>query len=360
MNKKRILLIALIMVTGLLISACSGSSFQTTSWPGMTLHEGDLYVAYQSHIYKLNPEFGTELTRFPGEAENGGPLFYSNPVFSDSGNIIVGSYSNTLLSINSTNFQLNWTFENNNRFIADPLVTADVIYAPNADHDLYALDHNKNVLWVFETEKPIWASPITDGSYIYVAGMDHYLYVLNPRTGDVVWSLDMGGTSVSAPAMSEDGVLYISTFNSELIAIDSTSRNILWTIPLEAWGWGSPVLVDGILYLTDLNGTLYAIDSENGQKLWFYAGDGETPGSPLVTETNVIFNTSLANVYYLTLDGSLVWNRSYAPEDEEDTSLFGTPLQVGDLFVFGKVDSEAIVFAIDINGTIQWEFIPEK
>lgn len=360
MNKKRVLLIALIMVTGLIISACSGASFQTTSWPGLTLHEGDLYVAYQSHIFKLNPEFGSEQSRFPSEADNGGPLFYSNPVFTESGNIIAGSYNNTLLSINSANFQLNWTFENNNRFIADPLVTSDAIYAPNADHDLYALDHNKNILWVFETEKPIWASPITDGEYIYLAGMDHFLYALKPRNGQIAWSIDIGGTTVSAPVLSEDGIFYISTFNSELLAIDSSSRKILWRLPLEGWGWGSPVLSNGVVYLTDLNGTLYAVDAESGRQNWFYSGDGEAPGSPLVMDENVIFNTSLANVYNLKLDGTLVWSRSYATEDEEDTSIFGTPLQVGELVVFGKVNSEAIAFAIDANGTIQWEFIPSK
>ena len=360
MNKKRLPLIALFILTGLILTACSGASFQTTSWPGMTLHEGDLYVAYQSHIFKLNPEFGTERTRYPGEAENGGPLFYSDPVFTEDGNIIAGTYNNTLLSIDASNFQLNWTYGNNNRFIAPPLVTTDAIYAPNADHDLYALDHNMNILWVFETEKPIWASPITDGEYIYVISMDHNLYALNPRSGAMAWSIELSGTVVSSPALSEDGIFYISTFNSELMAINSSTRNILWTIPIEGWGWGSPVVVDGIVYLTDLSGTLYAVNADNGVIEWFYAGDGEAPGSPLVTEDSVIFNTSLANVYNLALDGTLRWNRSYTTEDEDEAGIYGTPIQVGDLYIFGKVNSEAILFAIDSNGTTQWEFSPEK
>jgi outer membrane protein assembly factor BamB len=360
MNKKRLLLIALIMITGLLLASCSGSSFQTTSWPGLTLHDGELYVAYQSHIYKLNPEFGTELTRFPSESENGGPVFYSDPVFTEDGNIIAGSYSNSLLSIDTSNFYLNWTFENDNRFIAAPLVTADAIYAPNADHILYALDHNMNTLWVFETEKAIWASPITDGEYLYLVTMDHFLYVLNLQTGSIVNSLDLGGTGVSAPAMSEDGILYVSTFNSELLAIDSSNLNILWTTPLEGWGWGSPVLVDDIVYLTDLSGVLYAVDADNGTLVWRFAGEGEAPGSPLITEDSVVFSTSIGKIYNLSLDGEIRWDRSFATDDEEDVGIFGTPIQVGDLYIFGKVNSETIAFAINSNGNTQWEFTPEK
>ena len=360
MNKKRLLLIILIMIAGLLLSACSGSSFQTTSWPGLTLHEGDLYVAYQSHIYKINPEFGTEMTKYPSEADNGGPSFYAEPVFTEDGNIIASSYNNSLLSIDSSNFQLNWTYENDNRFIAAPLVTADAIYAPNADHDLYALDHNMNKLWTFETEKPIWATPITDGEYIFVVGMDHYLYKLNPRTGNPIWNLDLGGTVVSAPALSDDGILYISTFNSELLAIDSSNQNILWTTPLEGWGWGSPILVDETIYLTDLSGVLYAVNSEDGNIIWRFAGDGEASGSPLVTEDSVIFNTSIGKVYCLNHDGSIRWDRSFTTEEEEDVSIFGTPVQFGDLFIFGKVNSEGIVFAINESGSTQWEFVPEN
>lgn len=358
MTKKRLLIIALIMVAGLLLSACSGSSFQTTSWPGLAVHEGDLYVAYQSHLYKLDANFGTEMLRYPAEAKNGGPQFYSDPVITETGDLIAGTYTNSLVNINS-NFQLNWTFENNNRFIATPLVTEDAIYAPNADHVLYALDHDMNELWVFKTDKPIWAVPITDGESLFVAGMDHNLYVLDPASGNLDWSLDLGGTCVSAPAMSEDGVLYVSTFNSELLAIDTSDREILWTLPIEGWGWGSPVLADGVVYLTDLVGTLYAVDAESGDLAWFYAGDGEAPGSPLITEDAVYFNTSKGNVYKLSLDGSLVWSRSYSGEENE-ISIFGTPVMFEDKVIFGLVNSEAIVFAIDSNGTKHWEFVPEN
>lgn len=359
-NNKTIILFTLIL-SALILGACGGSSnrFVANSWPGITVLDDTVYIANNNHIYAIDPSNGQEITRYPKEVGQDRATFFASPVFVDGQQILGSGYNNVLYSFDVSSGSENWKYENSNRFVAPPLVTDDVIYAPNADHHLHALDHSGNLLWGFETAEPLWASPVTDGEYIYQVSMDGILYALNPRNGEEVWKIDLGSASVSAPVL-ENGILYIGTFNSEVLAIDTNSRNILWHSSTNGWAWASPVLVNDTLYATDLEGWIYAIDSSNGTKLWQYQSEGDDKGkdtiagSALVNEESVYFTTGAGWLYALDLEGNLRWSRSAG----EDIIFYGTPVLVDDRILVGVVESEFIMIAYDTNGTVQWQFEP--
>jgi len=39
-----------------------------------------------------------------------------------------------------------------------------MIYAPNADYNLYALDLKGQLQWTFEADQSIWGAPVSDGT----------------------------------------------------------------------------------------------------------------------------------------------------------------------------------------------------
>ena len=145
-KKRLILLIPLILM--MLLTACAGrSSMVASGWASVTADENTAYLAFNTQIIAVNLANGTEVWRYPAEAE-ANITFYAPPVLTEDGQLIAGSYNHVLYSLNPQNGQLNWKFEGaTGRYIDSPLVTSTNIFAPSADHNLYALSLNGQSIW---------------------------------------------------------------------------------------------------------------------------------------------------------------------------------------------------------------------
>ncbi len=66
MNNKTIRLIILMLLTSVLISGCTTSSAASaSSWPGMTLDNGEGFLAYGTQVYALDLKNGSLLWSYP-------------------------------------------------------------------------------------------------------------------------------------------------------------------------------------------------------------------------------------------------------------------------------------------------------
>ena len=356
-NKKKAILFS-VLVGAFLLSACGGGrQLQASSWPGITVKDDTIYVAYQKQVISVQANNGTELNRIPKETENSTPDVFAPPVFLDENSMLLSTYNNSFLNVNPVTGTENWTFLNQNRFIASPLVTEDAIFLANADHTMYALDHSGNKLWTFMADDPLWAKPAFDGEKLYLGSMDHHLYAIDPKNGSEIWASDLGGTTVGTPAIGEDGTLYIGTFESEVYAIDSQSGEIQWRFPTKGWVWAGPTLSGDTLYVTDLAGYLYAVDSASGEALWNFKGDGAAPGAPLVLDSGIYFTTGGGTLYAMNMDGGVRWSQTVEGKDVE---LFSPAASAGDLIIVGVVNADQLLIAYTTDGVKQWEYIPGK
>ncbi|TAK14108.1 MAG: hypothetical protein EPO32_02885 [Anaerolineae bacterium] len=359
MNKTRkLLILAGMLAVALLLGGCSGKGFVPTSWPGVTLSEsGDsLYIAHNLGIYRVSQTSGTQQLAFPAEGINGA-TYFSAPVFTDDGQMIAASYNNHLYSFDAANGALNWEFKARSRFIASPLLLDGVLYAPNADGNLYAISLAGELLNTFEAGDGLWATPATDGEAIFLSSMDSKVYSLAPGSLNVNWETDAGGAIVSTPVIDvESGLLYVGTFNGEVLGISLEVGRIEWRAETEAWIWGPPALVDGTLYVGDLDGNLYAFEATGtGEPVWTIQLDGQIAGAPLVTSDGLYIGTSNGNFYGIDLNGTLRFTKYF-----EDVLLLGTPTLVEDLILVGSDGADGVLMAFNANGVVQWEFTPEK
>ncbi len=343
----------ILLAATLILSACTGSRFETTSWPGITIHEDKLFVASSQQIYQVDPMNGTEMTRIPRDVDAKSPIYFAPPVFTEDGQLLIGSYNNSLHNYDVNSGTENWAFDNDNRFIDSVLVVDETIFAPNADRTMHAFNMSGTELWSFETNGPLWSTPAFDGEKLFLASMDHNLYAINPDTGNEIWAIDLGGTTVATPEIVDD-VLYIGTFESEVLAINTSNGTTKWKFDTKDWVWGAPAINDGVLYVTDISGWIYALEVDTGNLIWNYKGEGQVSGTPLVTEDSVYYGTGDGNFYALDLDGKLRWNRFY----QEDSLLLGDPVLAGEYIIVPVSGADAVLVAYDANGTKQWEFVP--
>jgi outer membrane protein assembly factor BamB len=182
----------------------------------------NVYLAAGTQVFSLDISSGSENWRYPDKA-NAKIAFYTNPVLTPDGQLLVPSYDTNLYSLDPTTGSQNWSFEDSsNKLIGSPLVIGEMIYQPSSDHYLYALDLNGKLVWSKETGGQLWAQPTTiEGcDCIIVASMDHTIYSYNASSGSLLWqSDDLGGAMVGTPAVSAEGILYVGTFGSEYTSI---------------------------------------------------------------------------------------------------------------------------------------------
>lgn len=376
-KKPRILFFALLLALSVLLSACSGQVAE--SWPGITVvpegepNGGTAFVAYTGQIYQVNLENGAEISRYPAEPD-GKINFYAPPAVATDGNLLVGGYNFVFYKVQPGNGDPIWSFDDaRDRYIAKPLAMGDLVYAPSADNRLYALrQQDGSLAWTFTAGHSLWSETVTDGELLFQASMDHFVYGLDPATGDQVWkSEDLGGPVVATPALSSEGVLYTAIFGSktddpartsQFVALDTANGKTLWKLPLTGWVWASPLLYEDALYFGDTAGYFYAVNASDGKLLWKYPQSGAPSaktsilGAAAVVDDKVYFGSEAGVITIL--------NRADGTTPQEITiggQIYSGLVAAGDVILFAPIQyDEAILAALNPDGTIRWKFLPAK
>ncbi len=359
-------ILGLLLIAPLLLTGCSGSAFAASSWPGLTIDGSTLYVAYGTAIYAINVESGSELWRFPAEADRL-LSFYAPPAVSDGGLVIVGGYNNAVYALDvDTGADSAWpaAFEGaQDRIIGSPLIAGDWVLVPSADGRLYAIDADSGeAVWdkpyqASEDPGPLWSSPIVTEGTIYLASLDHHVYAIDLSSGEEIWrTVDLGGAISDSPTLS-DGLILVGTFSESLVAIDSEDGAVRWTFDTADWVWSSPVVFDGVAYFGDTSGIAYAVDVENGNELWQKSIDGVIGASPAVDENGVYFVTETGVVHAANpTTGGAIWPNDANLEGE----LLSDPVLYDGQLLIGAIAQECIVYAVDIDsGRAGCFFSPE-
>jgi len=354
MKKILIPLIFILIITSSLLTACSGAAFIPSGWAGLRVDHENAYLAYSQYIYAINIADGVEKWRYPVKPD-AKTTFFSPPVLTDDGQLLVSSYGNKLISLNPSTGLENWTFASNNHFISSPLVVGKTIYAPCADSNLYVIDLKGTKIKEINAGGPLWTTPITDSENktLYFTSMDHKIYALDTQTNELLWSKDLGSALLGTPALSQDGILYIGTFDKQMIAINSQDRNILWQSAIDGWVWAGPILDKETLYFGDLSGKFYAMKTD-GTTTWSLQPDGPITSSPLVTESSIFLTTEAGTVYAVDRDGKPMWNQSIKG------TIYSSPILAGDVILITPQGGDSLLVALNLNGSQKWSYTPAK
>jgi outer membrane protein assembly factor BamB len=357
MKRKITIFLTVIFLTAL-ITGCSGSASTTASgWASLTTDGETAFVAFNTQIHAVNLANGTERWSFPSDPD---PKisFYAAPTLTTDGKLIVGGYNNILYQLDAQTGQGAPFFEEaEGRYIGPAMVTSDMVFAPSADHFLYALDFQGRKVWQQETGEPLWARPATnpDCDCVYLASMDHKVYAYEINSGQLLWeSPDLGGAIVGTPAVSQDEVVYVGTFANEMIALDAESGREIWRFQANNWIWAGPAIYEDLLFFGDLSGTFFALERENGVVRWQVQPGGAIVGTPLVTNDGIYFTTGQGSLVCVNPEGTIRWNQPLGD------SLHAGPIATDDTILIATSNPENLLIAVDFNGVQRWSFGLEK
>ena len=135
---------------------------------------------------------------------------------------------------------------------------------------------------------------ISNGSAVCIA--------YNPETGKEVWRVVRGAESTISMPFAENGVVYFYTGYmvdkdgsdfSELIAVnpegkgDITGTNVLWKKRVERLQLLTPVIKDGLIYTVDSKNNLMCLDASTGNEIWTSRLKANFNASPVYAAGNI-------------------------------------------------------------------------
>src|SRR5271170_5080252 len=96
-----------------------------------------------------------------------------------------------------------------------------------------------------------------------------------PKTLKLLWTFEAGDSIESSAAISE-GVVYVGSQSSDLIAVSLADGKLLWKYKVkDGIGESSPAVRGGIVVVGDLSGTVHAVNAKDGKGLWMFTAGGE-------------------------------------------------------------------------------------
>lgn len=378
-------LIVLVAILAAVVSGCANVR-RGISWPALELvtinDQPRVLVTYDGQVEAIDPYQGAQihvLRDADGEIlreENGdvgewiirgsdydGSQFFVSP-FQVDDNFLFPTYNSRLLEIGVNSPSNATIIELTDGVIADVVVTDDLIYVPYRSQDVVALDSETyQEVWRFDTVGGVWASPLLADGVLYITSINHKLYAVDALTGAAIWSepVDLEGAIASTPVLYNNA-LYVGSYSHNMYQISLTGQ-IMNTYEGNNWIWGSPVIENDVLYYTDLSGYVYALNASNLTEIWAEraVNRGIRP-APIVTENYVVVGARDGSVFWLNpetgatvqsieVDGrpELLSDMLYLPANEET----GQPA----LVLIASTDNKRLVMAFNMETfSQQWVY----
>jgi outer membrane protein assembly factor BamB len=183
-------------------------------------------------------------------------------------------------------------------------VHGPVIVATTTGRSVIALNAETGTqYWSRRFGGPIAGTALRRDEIVFVAtgDRDNRVHALNIRRGRTVWSRRVGIVRVEPLLL--DSTLVVATEPGEAIALQASSGDPVWRIPLGASPALAPVPAGGSLYIVTSRDTLLRIDPANGNvtaRLHLPA----TPSAPaLATPTHLILPLHSAEVIAVNVTG---------------------------------------------------------
>ena len=236
------------------------STLMVLATPAVDCNNGKIYFgALDNYVYSINTD-GTFNWRYET-----GQYIHSAPAIGTDGTVYIGSTDGFFYALNPDG-SLKWQYETGDQIEhSSPAIDLDgTIYIGSKDGYLYAFNPDGTVKWSYQASS-ITSSPTiaVDGTIYFGAGA--YLYALN-SDGSLKWKLYgifLGETG--SPTISSDGTIYAGSYSSmapiNLSAV-SPYGSILWEQEVSDRIFCAPAISeDGIVYVASINGALHAFDS---------------------------------------------------------------------------------------------------
>jgi len=184
-------------------------------------------------------------------------VVYSSPAIGDDGTIYCGCHDTYLYALYPNNGTLKWKYKTGDWIRVSPCIGDDgTIYVVSLDYYLHTIYPNGTLKW--KTNVGAGTSPTIGQDGTIYAGY-RKLHAINPSNGSVKWTFDVGGTiRGGTPCNSVDGTIYVGTSDGgEIIAVNPDGT-LKWRKGIGECESAPAIGEDGTIYIASNAGYLHA------------------------------------------------------------------------------------------------------
>jgi outer membrane protein assembly factor BamB len=200
---------------------------------------------------------------------------------------------------------------------------------------------------------PIFSSPVAGLGLLYISSTDGYLYALQQSSGSIVWRVRLDNLLTDATPALEGQVLFVSVHSTALESLNAHTGKMYWIFETGE-KIQAPPLVLGSRILVSTRMALWELDATTGRVKWMFRRGGTgwpTTGSPSVSG-NIVYIGLGTGTQLWALDltnGHVLW--SFNTNDR----ITSEALVKADAVYIATWQGN--IFAINsFNGTMRWVY----
>lgn len=298
------------------------------------------------------------------------PIVHSGRVFAMTDNDEVTAYS---LFKGKELWQVRLPLDEKNITSSGGLaVEGDLLFVTTGSGQVFALTASSGKkVWEVSLGVPLRAAPTADGQRVFVVSHDNRTFALNALDGALLWTHSGVEEALAfqqaAPIASANGIVVVPYNSGEVYALRGTDGRYIWhdtlTTPFTGQDPDStvtsiaapPVVADGLVYVVGLNGGLSAYGLANGQRFWRV---NLTSGQmPLVAGFQIFALTDDGRLVCLNRkDGTIRWvaalNDMLPKFDDKGQRLFTGPILAGGRLIVATSDGFALSLAPETGAKV--------
>jgi outer membrane protein assembly factor BamB len=291
------------------------------------IHNDVAYFSSTNHLaYAIDLNTGKLIWKFKtfGTIIEGAILVNDNIAY-------FGSFDKNMYAVSADEGKLVWKYKTGDKIAGAAAYSDGLIYFGGKDNFLYALVAKTGELaWKYKTFTAIICEPTIVGEKVMIGGYDHFIYCLDKKKGTLIWRLKTQGEIHGPTQMPvRDGILYCSSFDNNIRAIDIETGKLVWKKEIGHFGCeGQPGLYKDFIFYTSRDGMFYTLNMK-GEILWKLKTK-EVPGEPRAYEDKIYLGSDDHYMRCISLDGKVLWkfkamhNVWYGVEKQGNKIIFGS------------------------------------
>jgi len=305
--------------------------------PAIVVEGQQLFIAHpRGRVQALDAECGCRQWNVETE------VALTGAAGSGDGYLLLGTRKGELLALSGKDGSMLWRSELSSEVMSAPQVSQGVIVVRTNDGKMFGLNAQSGErLWVYETIVPSLSlrgvgAPLIVGDKVFAGFSNGKVAALTVSNGKLLWekvvAIAKGRSElerlvdVDAELAYGDGILYAVAFQGRLIALDVTSRRIIWV--REFSSHSGITLNEQQLFISDDDGQVMALDRRTGATLWRQDKLMRRDiSAPVIHNGKIVVGDFAGYLHWLsTEDGSFVMRRIV-----DDAAVMERPLVINDI-----------------------------
>lgn len=269
--------------------------------------------------------------------------------------VFFGTENGEVYALDAKTGETKWQTNVRGEVLAAPAVEENVVVVSTGSGIVHALDAvNGEEKWTYESDVPALSlrgisAPTAAGGGAIVGTANGRIAVNLLESGQTAWEQTVGTPSgateldrivdVDGKPLVLGGTVFAISYEGTLAAIELRSGRMLWK---REYGSFRRASVSGnSLYLVDVNSTIYALDRRNGIELWSQrALKGRTLTAAEPVGDYIVVGDNYGYLHWLTRDEGQLVSRLEVGGDDEDESIFASPIAKGKVLYTQTRDGE--------------------